>query len=116
MNGVTTRAVASGADRPRNCGTSSPTTIEKAVASTSAMATASGSTAPSGRPTAPSGPSSRLATLGSTRKPTSRVVSVMPTCDADSWVDSAAQRVRTCWLRWSPSSTARSTVARSSVM
>ena len=37
MNGVMNRAVASGADRPRNCGTSSPTTIEKAVARTRAM-------------------------------------------------------------------------------
>ena len=48
MNGVMTRAVASGADRPRNWGTSSPTTIEKAVARTSAIATDTASTAPSG--------------------------------------------------------------------
>ena len=59
---------------------------------------------------------SREATLGSTRKPTSSVVRVMPTWEAESWVDSCRSAASTCRLRGSPRGDRRSTVARSSVM
>ncbi len=116
MNGVMNRAVRNGADRPRYCGTSSPTTMEKAVARTRAMATETASTLPSPRPVRESGPRRSEATLGSTRKPTSSVVRVMPTWDAESWVDRVRSAARTGRLRWSPSAMARSTAGRSSVM
>ena len=53
---ATTFAVASGAEMPRNCGSSSPKTIEKIVASTSARALDTASTAPAQSPSGSSGP------------------------------------------------------------
>ena len=96
-------------------GTSSPITIENAVASTSATATATGWTADSGSPVASSGPLSSEAMLGSARYPTSSVVSVMPTWHADSCVDSWRSALSTATERLSPLSTDRSTNERSKV-
>jgi hypothetical protein len=67
IGAATICAVASGREMARFFGTSSPRTIENAVASTSAAPTATASTTPRGRPTASSGVRRSDATLGSAR-------------------------------------------------
>ena len=82
---ATTLAVRSGAEMPRNCGTSSPNTMENTVTSSSAVAVATGSTAWGGT-TRSTGAVSSRPTDGCARYPTTRVVKVIPTWAADSWV------------------------------
>jgi len=67
IGAATSWAVRNGAAIARFLGTSSPTTMENAVASSRATATDTGGTQRSGSPTAPSGPTRSEATLGSTR-------------------------------------------------
>ncbi len=110
---ATTFAVGSGAEMPRNCGSSSPKTMENPVASTSAMPLETASTAPSERPSAVSGPETRLPMEGCAKAPTMSVVIVMPTCAADSCVESWVTDWSTTRALESPSSMARWTVGRS---
>ncbi len=87
-NACTERAVASGCAIARFFGTSSPKTIVSVVASASAIATATPSTAAAGTPSDSNGESIARAIAGSARKPIVRFVSVIPSCAADSCVDS----------------------------
>ena len=61
---ATTLAVASGAEMPRNCGSSSPKTIEKTVARTSARAAETASTIAADSPSRVSGPIEQPADRG----------------------------------------------------
>ncbi len=111
----TARAVASGFAIARFFGTSSPKIIVTPVARTSAIASATPDTAPSGTPALVSGPRTRSAIAGSARKPISRLVSVMPTCADESCVDRWRSAVCTPRADLSPASAARSTDERSTV-
>ena len=55
-NGITMTAVCRGSASAKFFGTSSPSTIERSVATTIAVVAPTGRTAPSGRPSAVSGP------------------------------------------------------------
>ena len=110
---ATTFAVAKGAEKPRNCGTSSPTIIEKTVAMRRAMRFATVSSAGPPSPIPPSGTASSDASAGVVRKPRARVVMVIPTWAPDSWVESWRREERTARVLGSPRSTARWTVGRS---
>ena len=105
----TARAVASGCAIARFFGTSSPKTIVTPVARTSAIASATPGTAPSGTPTDSSGPSTSSAIDGSAMKPISRLVTVMPTCATESCVDRVRSALWTPRAPRSPPSAARST-------
>ena len=61
---ATTRAVRSGAEMPRNCGSSSPKTMENTVATTSARPAETASTAGCASPSRVSGPLSSRPTEG----------------------------------------------------
>ena len=111
---ATTLAVARGAEMPRNCGSSSPKTIENNVAMTNARAAATEPTVDPLSPAALSGVSSSTPSDGVARNPRTRVVKVMPTCAADSWVDRRRREPSTTSARASPSSIAFCTVGRSS--
>ena len=111
---ATTFAVASGAEIPRNCGSSSPNTIENNVAMTRARPAATESSVEPLSPTALSGVWSSTPSDGVARKPRIRVVSVMPTWAAESWVESRRSEPSTTSARASPPSTAFCTVGRSS--
>ncbi len=76
---------------------------------------ASGCTAPSGTPADVSGPSISRAIAGSARKPIARLVTVMPTCAPDSWVDKPRSAFWTPCAATSPAAAARSTWPRSTV-
>ncbi len=115
-SGTDQRAVAIGTEIARFLGTSSPSSIDTMVARNMPRPIDTGSTAPSGIPTPVSGPSSRRDSDGSTRYPTSRVVSVMPTCAPDSWVDSVRRPLRTEPAERLPEAASRSTSGRSRVM
>ncbi len=112
---ATTFAVASGAEMPRFCGSSSPMIIEKTVAMNRPRPTARGGTRSGGTPAERNGGSSSVARDGSTRKPTTSVVSVIPTWAPESWVESARTARSTPSARRSPASTARSTADRSTL-
>ena len=77
---------------PSFFGTSSPKIIVAMVASTRPSVTEMPGTAPSGTPTAVSGPSSSDAIAGSARKPMIRLVRVTPIWAPESWVDRRPQR------------------------
>ncbi len=109
------RAVPSGSAIARFLGTSSPKIIVSAVDRVSAMPIATGVTAPSGRPAASSGPSTSSAIAGSARKPMARLVTVMPTCAPESWVERDFRARCTPWAPVSPLEAAFSTALRSTV-
>ena len=115
MNPWTSFAVPSGRAIARFLGTSSPRTIVNAVARISPMATEMPDTAPEGTPRSSSGPSMSSAIAGSAMKPMSRFVSVMPSWAPESCVERLCSASRTPRAPASPSSTARSTVERSTV-
>lgn len=110
---ATTSAVPIDAEMPRNWGSSSPKSMENRVTSTSARTLATVSRVESCRPRAPSGACRSLPTAGVVRKPRIKVVSVIPTCAADSWVDSFLSEARTEPALASPLSAAFCTAERS---
>ena len=113
---ATTFAVRSGAEMPRFWGSSSPTIIEKTVAISRPRATASGRARSAETPsTQQRAARAGAASEGSTRKPTTSVVSVMPTWAPDSCVERFRTAASTPCARLSPASTARSTAGRSTL-
>ena len=90
------RAVSIGFAIARFFGTSSAKTIVTTELSVRPMATATGSTAPSGMPGGvAAGPEISREIAGSARKPIARLVIVMPTWAPDSWVDSERSALST---------------------
>ncbi len=112
---ATTRATGSGLETAQFFGTSSPTTIWTAEASSMPMTTAVPGTAPAGRPVAASGPDSSSASAGSASIPTTNEVIVMPSWVPDSWKESSRSAETTVGARRSPSAAARSASAFSTV-
>ncbi len=110
---ATTPAVSRGAEIPRNCGTSSPTTMEKTVTRTRATALLTDDRTASDQPNRLSPAAMRAPSEGWARYPTMRVVTVIPTCAAESWVDSARSETSTEPARGWPASYAPWTVGRS---
>ncbi len=108
-----TLAVARGSDTARVLGTISPTIIENTVAMTMASTDATDEAADSDRPSDCSGPMSSAPIDGLAMKPSTRVVRVMPSWHADSWVESRRCDVSTERAPGSPASTAFCTVGRS---
>ncbi len=98
---------------PSFFGTSSPKIIVAIVASTRPSVTEMLGTAPSGTPTAVSGPSISDAIAGSARNPMIRLVRVTPIWAPESWVDRDLSARRTPSACRSPSPAAFSTAARS---
>ena len=85
------------------------------VASVRPIATAMPGTHASGMPALSSGPSISCAIAGSARNPMIRLVTVTPTWAPESCVDRDLSAIRTPAAERSPSATARSTAARSTV-
>ena len=67
------------------------------------------------RPMASSGTATSDAIAGCMTKPSARVVTVMPTCAPDSWVDSDRSPIISDFAPLSPSAACLATVARSTV-
>ncbi len=109
-----TFAVASGSDTARVFGTISPTIIEKTVATSIASTDDTDAAADGERPRSSRGPRSSAPIDGLAMKPRTSVVSVMPSWQAESWVDRRRCEVRTDLAPFSPASTARRTAGRSS--
>ena len=86
-NGMTSFAVCRGSESAKFFGTSSPTIIDRSVAATIAVTEPTGRTAASGRPSAVSGPASKLEIAGSIVYPVRSVVSVMPSCALERCVE-----------------------------
>ncbi len=112
---ATKRATWSGRETAQFLGTSSPTTIWTAEASSIPITTDTPETAPAGSPAAVSGPCSSPASAGSASMPTTSEVRVMPSWVPESWKDSSRSAVTTARARRSPSAAARSASARSTV-
>lgn len=105
---ATVFATASGEEMAQFFGTSSPTTIRNTVDRAVPMTSATDEATPGDRPTASTGPRIILAIDDSESMPTTRLVTVMPSCAPDSW----KVRPRTAFMALSaprsPRSTARS--------
>ena len=114
-NPCVARAVSIGRAMARFLGTSSPKMIVRNVLRTRPVASAVGRTPDSGTPAASRGPAISVAIAGSARKPIARLVTVMPTCAPESWVDSDRSAFWTPAACASPASAARSTAPRSTV-
>ena len=84
VEGARARAIGSGLAIARFFGANSPKTIWPIVASTSAIASEIPNVADSGIPTASSSGSIAPAIAGSATKPSTKVVTVMPSCAPDS--------------------------------
>ncbi len=112
---ATKRATWSGRETAQFLGTSSPTTIWTAEASSIPITTDTPETAPSGSPVAVSGPCNSPASAGSASMPTTSEVRVMPSWVPESWKDSSRSVVTTARARRSPVAAARSASARSTV-
>ena len=108
-----TFAVASGSDTASVLGTISPTIIENTVAISMARTEATDEAVDSDRPSCWSGPMSSTPIDGLAMKPSTRVVRVMPSWQAESWVESRRCEVSTDRAPGSPASTALCTVGRS---
>ena len=108
-----TLAVGIGRDTARVLGTISPKIIEKTVASSIASTAAADRAAPAESPSASRGPRSSAPIDGLAMKPRTRVVSVIPSWHADSWVESWRWDASTERAPRSPSSTERYTAGRS---
>ena len=109
------RAVSIGLAIAKFFGTSSPNTTVSAVLITRPRPMEIGRTQSSGTPREVSGPSTSWEMAGSARKPIARLVTVMPTCAPDSWVERLRSATCTPAAARSPPSTARSTLLRSTV-
>ena len=109
------RAVCIGLAIARFLGTSSAKTMVTTELTVSPIATAIGSTAPSGIPAERNGPEISREIAGSARKPIARLVTVMPTCAPDSWVDSDLSALSTPTADASPVFGRRATLDRSTV-
>ena len=114
-NSCVARAVSIGRAMARFLGTSSPKIMVSAELTVRAIATATGWTSPSGRPAEVSGPSISSAMAGSARKPMARLVTVIPTCAPESWVERERNASWTPSALESPAAAARSTLPRSTV-
>ncbi len=108
-----TFAVAIGSDTASVLGTISPTIIENTVAISIASTDATDDAVDADRPSDSSGPCSSTPIDGLAMKPSTRVVRVMPSWHADSWVESRRCEVSTDFAPGSPASTARCTAGRS---
>ncbi len=112
---ATKRATWSGRETAQFLGTSSPTTIWTAEASSMPMTTLTPDTAPAGSPVAVRGPARSWARAGSASMPTTREVRVMPSWVPESWKESSRRAWTTVRARRSPSAAARSASGRSTV-
>ncbi len=113
---ATIRATASGREIAQFLGTSSPTTISTTVDTPTPSADATPGTTVPGSPAAVSGPRNSAARDGSASMPMTREVTVMPSWAPDNWKASARTALSTPSAPRSPSSTARSTALRSTVV
>src|SRR5690606_20850911 len=109
-------ATASGEEIAQFFGTSSPTTIRNTVDRAVPITSASERDADSETPMLFSGPEISAAIDGSESMPTTRLVTVMPSCAPDSWNVRFRTALRAPAAPRSPRSTARSSSARSTVV
>jgi hypothetical protein len=112
-SGATIFAVASGTARAKFFGISSPKIIENSVAMTIATIAPTAAAPPPVTPSEASGSRSSELIAGSNVYPASRVVSVMPSCADERWVDVTRSALMVGVRRFSPRLRRRSRSGRS---
>ena len=112
---MTVFAVSSGSAIAMFFGTSSPNTIDSTVAIDSPRITPTESAVGLRQPDGLQRHGDQAAIAGCMTKPSARVVTVMPTCAPDSWVDSDRSPIISDFAPLSPSAACLATVARSTV-
>ena len=115
MGVMTVFAVSSGSAIAMFFGTSSPKTMDRMVAMDSPNSSPTDSAVIDDRPMASNGTATSDAIAGCMTKPSARVVTVIPTCAPDSWVDSDRSPIISDFAPLSPSAACLATVALSTV-